>query len=183
MSERYDDLYDVEFDGEWEDEQARRQQRRWRIIVAVVSAILIVSLVAIPVMNVIDIAEGNDPDEARRNASSFVARQFTEAVLEDRSLSGSTRWAVVSLQEDVEALVGSLQARDAVELEGAEPALARRSCSRAVPDGAECFEAWLRRPDGPDLLRITFTIAIVNGEARVIDVNRLDAIAGGSLGG
>ena len=183
MSERYDDLYDVEFDGEWEDEQARRQQRRWRIIVAVVSTILIVSLVAIPVMNVIDIASENDPDEARRNASAFVARQFAGAVLQDRSMSGSTRWAIVSLREDVEALVGSLQARDSAELEGAEPALARRSCSRAVPDDAACFEAWLQRPDGADLLRITFTVAIVNGEARVIDVDRLDAIADGRLGG
>lgn len=182
MSERYDDLYDVEFDGEWEDEQVRRQQRRWRIIVAVVSTILIIALVAIPVMNVIDTARGNDPDEARRNANAFVARQFTEAVLEDRSLSGSTRWAVVSLREDVEALVGSLQARDSTEFEGAESALAGRSCSRAVPDDAECFEAWLRRMDGADLLRITFTVAIVNGEARVIDVARLDAIAGGSRG-
>lgn len=177
MSERYDDEFDdFDFDPDWEHEEARRQ-RRWRIIVAVVSAILILALVAIPVMNAIDTARGNDPEDARRDASTFVARQFTDAVMVDRSLSGSTRWAIVSLREEVEALVGSLQARDPDELDGAEPSLARRSCARTHPAEAECFEARLRRADGLDLLRLSFAVGIVNGEARVIDVTRLDAMA------
>lgn len=185
MSERYDDVYDADADPEfdveaaddWDDEDVRRRQRRWKIIVAVVSAILILSLVAIPVLNAIDTARGSDTQDIPRDASTVVARRFTESVMVDRSVTRSTGWAIVSLRAEIEALVGSLQARDAADLDGADPSLARRSCARSLPDDAECFEAWLRRADGPDLLRISFAVGVVNGEARVIEIARLDAVA------
>jgi hypothetical protein len=168
-----DEWLPEEFDDEEDDEAIHRQQRRMRWVIGVVSALVIFSLAAIPVLRIIEFNQDSDPAAAARDARSYVATQFSDAALEHRSTRRAMQWAQPGLYDQVDAIVGFLQTQNEATLADTDSSVARVSCSPPVRVNTECFQAWLRKPGASDVIRIQFTVGIVDGEASVVDVRRV----------
>jgi hypothetical protein len=163
-----------DFDYDHEDDEAiHRHQRRMRWVVGIVSALVILSLAAIPVLRIVELNQNSDPASAARDARSYVATRFSEAALENRSTRRAMEWAQPALHDQVDAIVGFLQTRDAATLADTVASVARVACSPPVRANSECFQAWLRKPGTAEVVRMQFTVSIVDGEAIVVEVRRV----------
>jgi hypothetical protein len=146
-----------------------------RVVVWIVSAFVLVVLIALPVARVLMAGDGGtDRDDAARDARQFVADRFAEDAFERRASDAAARWALPELRDDVDDLVGELQSRPSVDLAGAAASTANVGCSVPVGQDAECFHAWLRKPGTAELVRVRLVIDIVNGQATIVDIERVE---------
>jgi len=171
----------TELDDDEFDDDDRGASQLFRVSVWLVSIVIVLVLIGIPVLGAIDTSrsEGDgrrDRESAMRAERAFVADQFVTAALAERAQRAASEWTRPSLHDDVDALVGFLNAREPGRLLNSEATLAPVACSTADPPGADCFQAWLRQPNGPEIVRIEFAVAIFNGEATVVTLRRIAAI-------
>ena len=157
------------------DEYGERRRGRGCAWFWLVSFVLGIVLVSLPVLRALPSSEEDaDPQEAARDARHYVAQQFTADALERRSTSRAARWAAPALYQQVDAVVGFLQTRDPAQLAGTEASVA--SCgARADADG-ECFHAWLSSPGQPEVIRVRFDVAIIDGRARIVRLEIVQTI-------
>jgi hypothetical protein len=161
-----------EFDN-LDEEEAQQRTQALRIALGVIALIVVTILVILPVLRVLAFDDDADREKGARSARLFVAEQFSVAILELRSTRRATHWVTPGMYERVDQLVAYLQTREEGALDGAERSLARVDCAAVVVERAECFHAWLHRPGEPEILRIRFMVAIVDGAATVVDVSRV----------
>lgn len=153
------------------DEEPDKPERLVRPIVWIISFFVVVVLIGIPVMRAVNYSRAQDPERAAGEARAHVAGQFALAALERRSTRQAEQWAVSGLHESIDAVVYDLQLRESAELADATVHVTRESCAATSGDPtAECFLARLVRPDGRVVTRVNFTVAIVDGRARVVSV-------------
>lgn len=182
-----DDLTEAEEALDYENvddaELARADSGSWlRWLIWGGSALIVLAMVAVPALRLLDDynrsrAEPNDTAQAARTS---VALRFSSAMLDDRSARVAIAYAEPELRGAIEQLIGSLQERDARDLDGAQVALARVACVGETVRGSECFQSWLRQPGQPEVMRIRFTVAVIEGQARVVAVERVASVAGGA---
>jgi hypothetical protein len=167
--------YDHTYENIDEDEIVERDSS-FKVIVLVVSAIIALVMVTLPALRVID--RGDNDDEAGTSASearAYVAARFAEDALARRSAISASQWAMPELRDQIIEIVDSVAARPSEELTGAAVSLARVDCDGSG-DESECFHAWLRQPNEADLIRIKLTVSIVNGNARVTEIERVNVV-------
>lgn len=168
--------YDHEYENVAEEEIPDRRGTL-RVAVWAVSAVIALVMVALPVIRVIDWGDGDDDtDSSASEARAFVATRFTSDALVRLSPTAAARWAIPSLRDEIESIVSDLQQRPAADLRGAAVSVARVECDDGTDSDSECFHAWVRQPGAADLIRIAFVVSIVNGDARVIEIERINAV-------
>jgi hypothetical protein len=168
--------YDHSYENIDEDEIADRGSS-FKIIALVVSAIIALVMVTLPALRVID--WGDDDDDTGTSASearAYVAARFADDALERRSAISASQWAMPDLRGQIVEIVDSVAARPTEELTGAAVSLARVDCNGSGDDDSECFHAWLRQPNEADLIRVKLTVRIVNGNARVTEIERVGVV-------
>lgn len=148
-----------------------------RVALWVISAALAVVMVAYPVIQVID-WDGDDDDSGAdaSDARAFVAARFATDAFVRLSADDAAGWALPNLRDEIETIVSDLQQRPAGDRSGAAVSLARVECDDAIDSDSECFHAWARKPGAVDLIRVLLVVGIVNGDARVIDVERVNVV-------
>jgi hypothetical protein len=159
-----------------EDEIADRRSS-FRVVIVVVSAIIALVMVALPVVRVID--WGDDDDDANVSASearAFVANRFARDAFARLSPTAASQWALPELREEIEAIVGDLRQHPTADLRGAAVSVAEVDCGEATEPDIECFHAWVRQPGATDLIRVKLTVSIINGNARVIAIERVNVV-------
>jgi hypothetical protein len=148
-----------------------------RVVFWIVSALIAVGMVAWPVIRVIDWGDDdNDGGSSASQARAFVAERFAADALLHFSANDAARWAVPSVRPDIDAIVEDLRQRPASDFQGAAVTVARVSCQAQVDSDSECFHAWIRQPGAKDLLRILLVVSIVNGDARITDIQRVNVV-------
>jgi hypothetical protein len=169
-----------EYDHSYEnidEEEIRDRRGSLRVVIFVVSAIIALSMLAVPVFRVIDWgSDGDDPNTAASDARAFVAARFANDALARRSAISASQWALPDLKDEIVAIVDDVTSRPAEELTGAAVSLARVDCNGGADDDSECFHAWMRQPGEADLIRVKLTVSIVNGNARVIEIERVGVV-------
>jgi len=175
-----DEVESGEYDHTYEnvdEEEIRDHGGSLRVAVWIISALIAAVMVALPVLRVVD--WGGDDDDAGASASEarqFVATRFAGAVLGERAASDAARWAIPNLRDEIDTIVGDLRQRPAADLSGAAVSIARVDCDVSSDADRECFHAWIRQPGASDLLRVQFVVGIVNGDARVIEIERVNVV-------
>lgn len=160
-----------------DEEEIRDFGGSLRVAVWIISAPIAVVMVAFPVMRVVD--WGGDDDDSvssASNARAFVATRFAQSALARRSTDEASRWAIPSLHDEIESIVAELRRRPAAELAGATVSVARVECDTPTGPDSECFHAWLRRPVASDFIRILFVVGIENGDAVVVEIERVNVV-------
>ncbi|HEX5164696.1 MAG TPA: hypothetical protein VFV93_04810 [Thermomicrobiales bacterium] len=148
-----------------------------RIVFWIVSALIAIGMVAWPVIRVIDWGDDDsDGPSAASQARAFVAERFASDALVRFSASDAARWAVPSVRRDIDAIVDDLRQRPATDFQGAAVTVARVSCPDQTEPDSECFHAWIRQPGAKDLLRLLLVVSIVNGDARVTEIERINVV-------
>lgn len=168
--------YDHNYENVAEDEIPDRGSSL-RVAVWIISAVIAAVMVALPLLRVVD--WGGDDDDSGSSAGearAIVASRFAESALARLSANDAARWALPSLRDEIETIVNDLRRRPEADLRGAAISLARVECDSAVGDDSECFQAWARQPGATDLIRVKLVVGIVNGDARVIDIERINVV-------
>lgn len=168
--------YDHRYENVDEDEIPDRGSSL-RIIVWIVSALIALVMITLPVIRVI--GWGDDDDDASASASearSFVAARFANDAFVRLSPDAASQWALPRLQDEIESIVDDLRQRSASDLSGAAVSVAEVDCGDATEPDSECFHAWARQPGAADLIRVKLTVSIVNGNARVIEIERVNVV-------
>lgn len=175
-----EELQPGEYDHTYEnvaEEEVPDRGNSLRVVVWIVSAVIAVVMVAFPVIQVIDWGDDdNDANASASDARAVVASRFAESALARLSANDAARWALPNLRDEIEAIVGDLRRRPVAELQGATISLARVDCNAPTDDDSECFHAWARQPGAADLIRVKLTVSIVNGNARVIEIERVNVV-------
>ena len=171
------DDYDHRYENIDENEIAGRRSS-FRVVVLIVLALIALVMIAVPVIRVVD--WGDDDDNAATSASearAFVATRFANDAFVRLSPRAASQWALPQLRDEIESIVVDLRQRPAADLRGAAVSIAEVDCGESTtqPD-SECFHAWARQPGATDLIRVKLTIGIVNGNARVIDIERVNLV-------
>ncbi len=169
--------YDHRYENVDEEEIPDRRST-FRIVVWIVSALIAIVMIALPVIRVVD--WGDDDDDAGASASearAFVATRFASDAFVRLSPGDASQWALPQLRGEIETIVGDLRQRPAAELRGAAVSIAEVDCNESTtqPD-SECFHAWARQPGATDLIRVRLTVSIVNGNARVTEIERVSVV-------
>lgn len=174
-----DDANDYDHRYENIDEEEIRDRRgSLRVVLFVVSAVIALSMLALPVLRVINWGDdGADPNTAASEARAFVAARFANDAFARLSASEAAQWALPRLRDQITTLVTSIRERPAEDLRGAAISLARVDCNGSGDDDSECFHAWMRQPGQADLIRVKLTVSIVNGSARVIEIERVGVVS------
>jgi hypothetical protein len=160
------------------DEEAARPNTVLRVGFWTLSVVVLAVFIALPLLRIAIWADDDtsQPGDAVRDARGFVATQFTHDALEARSVSAAQRWVQPDVEPTVEEIVGRLQATSPALMVDSRAAFARATCRHAVPDHAECFQAWLAQPGQPELIRVEVVIGIVDGSATVIGLESIGTI-------
>jgi hypothetical protein len=168
------------YDHDYEnvDEETIPDRRKMiRVVFWIVSALIAIGMIAWPLIRVIDWGDdGSDGPSAASQARAFVAEQFAADALVRFSANDAARWAVPSVRSDIDTIVEDLRRRPASDFRGASVTVARVSCSDQPDAESECFHAWIRQPGAKDLLRILLVVSIVNGDARVTEIQRVNVV-------
>lgn len=160
-----------------EDVSGGGQSHLLRASVWLLSIFIILILIAIPVLRAIDASNNaGDRDDALQAAREYVADQFATDSLGERATRAASQWTRPSLHDEVAEIVGFLRASDPELVMSSEVSHAPVSCASSEPPGAACFQAWLRQPNGPEIIRIEFAVAIFDGAATVVSLRRIAAI-------
>lgn len=142
-----------------------------RVLLISIAVIIVSVMVGIPLLRVL--AWDDSPEDSRTQAASEarwqVALLFSRAVLEERSNRFAALYVEPEIQESVQEVITDLRRREAAELQDAVANVNRVGCRDSVPD-SECFLALLARPDEPSVSELRFTVAIVDGTARVVEI-------------
>jgi len=166
--------YDHTYENVDEDEIADRRSS-FKVVALFISAIIALVMLALPVLRVIDWGDNDDARTSAGDARAFVAGRFASDALARRSADRAQQWALPNLRDDIVAIVNDLAAQPASDLTGAAVSLARIDCD-AEDDDTECFHAWLRQPGKPDLIRLKLTVSIIDGNARVTAIERVEVV-------
>jgi hypothetical protein len=162
---------DIRYDNIDDDQDGDR--RFLRIAVWTLSAFVVLIMVGLPVLRAIELGDDDDPEAAARDARAFVAERFAESALERRSTRLAARWTLPELREQVDDVVGYLQVQPEAVLDGTEAFAARAGCAPGTRPSRECFHVWLRRPGGPEVVRMWIMVGIEDGEATVVALERI----------
>jgi hypothetical protein len=175
-----DELQPSPYDHDYEnvDEETIPDRRNTiRVVFWIVSALIAIGMVAWPVIRVIDWGDDdNDGASSASQARAFVAERFAADALVRFSANDAARWAVPAVRSDIDAIVQDLRQRPASDFQGAAVTVARVSCQDQPDPDSECFHAWIRQPGAKDLLRILLVVSIINGDARVTDIQRINVV-------
>ncbi len=176
-----DEVEPGEYDHTYEnvnEEEIRDHGGSLRVAVWIISALIAAVMVALPVLRVVDWGgdDDDDPGASASEARQFVATRFAAAALGERAASDAARWAVPNLRAEIDTIVSDLRQRSAADLSGATVSIARVDCDGSAGADRECFQAWIRQPGAADLLRVQFVVGIVNGDARVIEIERVNVV-------
>ena len=172
-----------EFDHRYEnvdEEEIRDHGGSLRVAVWVVSALIAVALIAVPVFRVID-WRGDDGanDDAGASASdarAFVATRFADAVFVRRSTDEAVRWTLPQLRGQIDVIVGELRERPSTDFAGAAVSVAAVACDSEAGGNRGCYQAWIRRPGASDIVRVQLVVEIVNGDAIVTEIERVNVV-------
>jgi hypothetical protein len=158
-----------------EDEIADRRSS-FRIVVFAVSAVIALVMIALPVIRVIDWGDDDDANASASEARAFVATRFASDAFARLSLAAASRWAVPQLQDEIESTIDDLRQQPTADLQGATVSVAAVDCGGPTEPDSECFHAWVRQPGDADLIRVKLTVSIVNGNARVTAIERVNVV-------
>lgn len=148
-----------------------------RVAVWIVSAGIAIVMVVLPVMRVIDLRDRDDAVEvASSDAQSSVAARFAEAVVVQRSADVALRWARPDLRDEIDTMIVELNRRPPSDLAGAQGGVTRVACGPSYGRDRQCFNGWLRQPVATELFRMLIVVAIVNGDAVVVAIGRVNVV-------
>lgn len=160
-----------------DEEEIRDHGGSLRVAVWIISALIAIVMIALPVLRVVDWGgDGDDSGVAASEARQLVATRFAAAALGERAANDAARWAVPNLRDEIDTIVSDLRQRTAPDLAGAAVSVARVDCDTSSSPDRECFQAWVRQPGATDLIRVHFVVGIVNGDVRVIDLERVNVV-------
>ena len=139
-------------------------------------------MVAFPLVRVLDLADADDPEPAARDGRELVANRFAEDLLARRSAEAASRWVIPSLYDEVNSIVGDLDARSSAVLDRATTSVAAVRCVDVNVIGVEieCFHAWLRAPGAPEIIRIELDVALVGNELAIVGLRTVRVVHGPS---
>jgi len=161
-----------------DEEEIRDHGGSLRVAVWVVSALIAVALIAVPVFRVIEWGDG-DRDDGGASASearAFVATRFADAAFIRRSADEALRWTLPQLRSQIDAIVDELRQRPATDFAGAAVSVAAVACDGMAGRDSGCYHAWIRRPGASDLIRVQLVVEIVNGDAIVTEIERVNVV-------
>ncbi len=160
-----------------DEDEIDDRRSSFRIVVFVVSAVIALVMVALPVIRVIDWGDGDDDANASASeARAFVATRFASDAFARLSPAAASRWAVPQLQDEIESTINDLRQQPTADLQGATISVAEVDCGGPTEPDSECFHVWVRQPGDADLIRVKLTVSIVNGNARVTAIERVNVV-------
>ena len=151
-----------------------------KLLIAPIAILIATMMIGLPVLRILT-ADTDDATERNQTASDVrgqVAVLFASAVLESRSPAIAARYVVEGLHPEMSAIIVNLQRSDPAVLQDAVATTTRVGCRDAQPE-QECFLARLGRSGEDAIVEMAFTVGIVNGVARVVNIERPASVLSG----
>jgi hypothetical protein len=154
-----------------------------KLLIAPIAILIATMMIGLPVLRILT-ADTDDATERTQTASDVrgqVAVLFASAVLESRSPTIAARYVVEDVHPEMRAIIASLQRSEPAVLQDAIATTTRVGCRDARPE-QECFVARLGRSGEDTIIEMAFTVGIVNGVARVVNIELPESVLLGRYG-